>query len=73
MASPTTNHDGTCTGCGSRLIFLDWEERLDSHQIQKLWRCLACKNEFATLHASEEEPMTSAEIIRPFFTNLVVE
>lgn len=73
MASTTKNHDGTCTRCGSRLIFLDWEERLDPHQVQRLWRCLSCKNEFVSLHASEEESATSAEIIKPFFTNLVVE
>ena len=73
MPSTTNNHDGTCTRCGSPLTFLDWEERFDSHQIQKLWRCLACKNEFVTFHASEEKPMTSVEIIKPFFTNLVVE
>jgi len=72
MAS-TNNRDGTCTRCGSRLIYLDWEERFDPHQIQKLWRCFQCKNEFVTLHASEEKSVPSAEIIEPFFTNLVVE
>lgn len=72
MASVATNHDGTCTRCGSRLIHLDWEERLDPHQIQKLWRCLECKNEFVTLHVSEEESATSTEIIEPFLSSLVV-
>lgn len=72
MASTTTNHDGTCTRCGSRLIYLDWEERLDAHQIQKLWRCLECKNEFVTVHASEQENATSTEIIEPFLSSLVV-
>ena len=72
MASTTANHEGTCTHCGSRLIHLDWEERLDSHQIQKLWRCLECKQEFVTLQASEEESASSAEIVKPFFPGLLV-
>ncbi len=72
MASTTTNHDGTCTRCGSRLIYLDWEERLDPHRIQKLWRCFECKHEFVTLQASEDESATSAEIVKPFFSSLLV-
>jgi hypothetical protein len=55
------------------LIHLEWEERFDPHQSQQLWRCLECKNEFVTFHAAEEESTTSAEIIEPFFANLVVE
>jgi hypothetical protein len=55
------------------LIHLEWQERLDPHQIQQLWRCLECRNEFVTLNASEEESAPRDEIIEPFFTNLVVE
>ncbi|OJU25259.1 MAG: hypothetical protein BGN91_00650 [Nitrobacter sp. 62-13] len=73
MASTTQHRNGTCTRCGSRLIHLEWEERLDPHQLQQLWRCLECKNEFVIPRDSEEESTTSAEIIAPFFTNLVVE
>lgn len=73
MASITKDHHGTCTRCGSRLINLEWEERLDPHQIQQLWKCLECRNEFVTVNAFEEDSTTSADIIEPFFTNLVVE
>lgn len=73
MASITKDHRGTCTRCSSRLINLEWEERLDSHQIQQLWKCLECRNEFVTVNAFEEESTTSDDIIEPFFTNLVVE
>ena len=73
MVSATKDHGETCTRCGSRLIHLEWEERFDPHQSQQLWRCLECKNEFVTFHAAEEESTTSAEIIEPFFANLVVE
>lgn len=73
MASTTRDNNETCTRCGSRLIHLEWEERLDPHQLQQLWRCLECRNEFVTLNASEEESAPRDEIIEPFFTNLVVE
>jgi hypothetical protein len=72
MIPVTKGHDGTCTRCGSRLIFLEWEERLDSHQMQKLWQCFECKNKFVTLHVSEEESATSAEIVKPYFSSLLV-
>ena len=73
MASTTKYQDGTCMRCGSRLINLEWEERLNPHQNQQLWRCLECKNEFITLNASDEESVTDAEIVEPFVTSLVVE
>ena len=42
-------------------------------EVQHLWKCLECRKEFVTLDASEEETVTNAEIIEPFFTSLVVE
>ena len=73
MASTANAPDRTCTQCGSHLIRLEWEERLDPHQLRKLWKCIDCNREFTTVEASEEESATSAEIVTPFFTNLVVE
>lgn len=72
MASITKTQNGTCAQCGSHLINLEWEERLDPHKVQHLWKCLDCRKEFVTLDA-DEESSTSAEVIGPFFTNLVVE
>ena len=69
MASITNDDRGTCTRCGSRLIHLERQERLNPPQLQQLWRCLECWNEFVTFHSSEEERATSVEIIEPFFTN----
>ncbi|MEH6952732.1 hypothetical protein V4R08_15785 (plasmid) [Nitrobacter sp. NHB1] len=73
MASTTKDHNETCTRCGSRLIHLEWEERLNPREVQHLWKCLECRKEFITLDASDEESATNAEIIEPFFTSLVVE
>ncbi|WP_412773310.1 hypothetical protein [Nitrobacter sp.] len=73
MASTTQDHNRTCARCGSRLIHLEWEERLEPHQIQQLWKCLECRNEFVTVNAFEEESTTSADVVTPFFTTLVVE
>ncbi len=72
MVSITKAEDRTCAQCGSSLINLEWEERLDPHQVQRLWKCLECRKEFVTLD-SDEENSTSTEVIEPFFTNLVVE
>ncbi len=61
-----------CTRCGSSWVKLDWEERVNPREIQCLWKCLQCKNEFVTLVASDEEPVADEEIVKPFFTNLLV-
>jgi hypothetical protein len=34
---------------------------------------LNCKNEFITQFASDEKPISDAEITRQFFTSLVIE
>jgi hypothetical protein len=49
------------------------DERVNAQEVQYLWRCWNCSNEFVTLVASDEEPTSDAEVTKPFFTSLVVE
>jgi hypothetical protein len=62
-----------CTQCGSKAVNVEWDERVNATQVQYLWRCLNCKNEFITQGASDEKPISDAEISRRFFTSLVIE
>jgi DNA-directed RNA polymerase subunit RPC12/RpoP len=64
-----------CTRCGSKLTCLEWDERVNAREVQYLWRCWNCSNEFVKLVASDEEQTsdTDAEVTKPFFTSLVVE
>jgi DNA-directed RNA polymerase subunit RPC12/RpoP len=73
MASVSSIHAQECTRCGSKLIAPEWDERINAREVQYLWRCLNCQNEFVTLLASDEEPLPIREITEPFFTSLVVE
>ena len=66
-------HEQKCTRCGSKLINSEWDERVNAREVQYLWRCWNCSNEFVTLVASDEEPTSDAEVTKPFFTSLVVE
>jgi DNA-directed RNA polymerase subunit RPC12/RpoP len=72
VTSITKAHNGACPQCGSRLINLEWEEDLNPREVQHLWKCLDCRNEFVTLAASDEKRVTDTAIIEPFFTSLVV-
>jgi hypothetical protein len=54
-------------------VNVEWDERVNATQVQYLWRCLNCKNEFITQGASDEKPISDAEISRRFFTSLVIE
>ena len=61
-----------CTQCGSKAVNVEWDERVNAMQVQRLWRCLNCKNEFITQVASDEKPISYAEITKRFFTSLIV-
>jgi DNA-directed RNA polymerase subunit RPC12/RpoP len=69
---PSPNEE-KCTRCGSKLVKAEWDERLNEQQVQYLWRCWNCQNEFVTVVASDEKPPSETEITKPFFTSLVIE
>ncbi|WGD55185.1 hypothetical protein QA641_15655 [Bradyrhizobium sp. CB1650] len=61
-----------CPQCGSGVVHLEWRERVNAREIQDLWRCFNCQNEFVTAVTSDEREPSVAEITKPFFTSLVV-
>jgi uncharacterized protein with PIN domain len=69
----TQQHEKRCPRCGSDLVSLEWDERVNALEIQDLWRCWRCQNEFITVEASDEKEPSVAEITKPFFTSLVME
>ena len=73
MPSIPSRHEQKCTRCGSKLIDPEWDEQVNAREVQYLWRCWNCSNEFVTLVASDEEPTSDAEVTKPFLTSLVVE
>jgi len=63
-----------CPRCGSKLVNIEWDERVNAQEVQTLRHCLNCSNEFVSLEASkEEQPASDAETTKPFFTSLVIE
>jgi hypothetical protein len=68
----STQHSEKCPQCGSGLVHLEWRERVNAKEIQDLWRCWNCKNEFVTAVTSDEREPSVVEITKPFFTSLVV-
>jgi hypothetical protein len=73
MASISTPHRQECPRCGSALVGLEWDERVNPREVQDLWQCWNCKNKFITTVSSEEKEPSVAEITTPFFTSLVME
>lgn len=73
MASISSPHREKCTRCGSTLVGLEWDERVNEREIQNLWHCWNCNNEFITVVASDEKQPSVDEITKPFFTSLVME
>ena len=72
MASISMPHHEKCLRCGSELIYLEWHERVRAHEVQDLWHCWNCKNEFVTVATSDEKEPTVTDITEPFFTSLLV-
>jgi uncharacterized protein with PIN domain len=73
MLSLSTPHHETCPRCGSGLVSLEWDERVNAREIQDLWRCWKCRNEFITVALSDEKAASVPEITKPFFTSLLME
>jgi hypothetical protein len=73
MGPVSSSYREKCPRCGSALLGLDWDERVNGSEIQDLWHCWNCDNEFITVVASDGKPPPTAEITRPFFTSLLIE
>lgn len=72
MKSISNAHGESCTRCGSTFLTLEWDERVSAQEVEQLWRCLNCNNEFVATVACDEKLPSSAAIIEPFFTSLLV-
>jgi hypothetical protein len=74
MASLSKPRCEICPRCSSWVVSLEWSERINEQEVQKVWHCWECHNEFTTLNASVETAQPSVdEIQRPFFTSLLME
>ena len=73
MAPISSPHHEKCPQCGSSLVSLEWDERANAREVQDLWHCWRCKNEFITVEFSDEREPSITEITKPFFTSLVME
>jgi hypothetical protein len=73
MVSFSSPRHEKCSQCGSGLVSLEWNERVNAREVQDLWHCWNCKNEFITVVTSDEREPSVTEITEPFFTSLVME
>ena len=73
MASISSSRHEKCPRCGSWLVSLEWDERVNAREVQDLWHCWQCQNEFMTNELSHEKLASVSEITKPFFTSLVME
>jgi hypothetical protein len=54
MTSISHLHHERCPRCGSELVSLEWDERVNSREVPDLWHCCKCQNEFTTVEASAD-------------------
>jgi DNA-directed RNA polymerase subunit RPC12/RpoP len=73
MVSFSSPRHEKCSRCGSELVSLEWNERVNAREVHDLWHCWSCKNEFVTVVTSDEKEPSVTEIAEPFFTSLVME
>lgn len=73
MEATSTLHHEKCPRCGSALVSLEWDERINQREVQNLWQCWSCKNKFIRTVASDEKGPSAPEITEPFFTSLLME
>jgi hypothetical protein len=53
-------------------VHLEWRECVNAQEVQYLWHCGNCKNEFVTVVTSDEKEPPVTEITERFFTSLLV-
>jgi DNA-directed RNA polymerase subunit RPC12/RpoP len=73
MTSIASGREQPCSRCGSKLVKAEWDEPVNEREVQHLWRCWNCNNEFVTVEASEDERTPETTVTEPFFTSLVIE
>ena len=73
MPSISKPRSEICPRCGSWLVSLEWDERINEREVEDLWHCWLCQNEFVTVEASDEKDPAVTAITKPFFTSLVME
>ena len=73
MVSISNTHGEKCARCGSALVGLEWEEHVNDREVQDLWHCWNCGDEFITMFASDDEKPPASDITKLFFTSLVME
>jgi transcriptional regulator NrdR family protein len=73
VASISSSHREKCPRCGSWFVTLEWDERVNSREVQDLWHCWQCQNEFITVEFSDEKAPSLTEVTKPFFTSLLME
>jgi transcription elongation factor Elf1 len=72
MASVSIPHHEKCPRCGSGSVHLEWRECVNAQEVQYLWHCGNCKNEFVTVVTSDEKEPPVTGITERFFTSLLV-
>jgi DNA-directed RNA polymerase subunit RPC12/RpoP len=73
MTSIANGREQPCSQCGSKLVKVQWDERVNEREVQYLWRCWNCDHEFVTVVASEDQRTPETAVTEPFFTSLVIE
>ena len=62
MASISSLHGEKCPRCNSTLVGLEWDERVNEREIQNLWHCWNCNNEFITVVSLTEIKKNSLQV-----------
>ena len=48
------------------MVKAEWDEHMNEQEVQYLWHCLNCQNEFVTMVTSDEKTASVTEITKPF-------
>jgi transcription elongation factor Elf1 len=61
-----------CPHCGMVVLCPEWSENVEPQCVASIWHCQVCGSEFETTAQGAVKTHSSAELMRAYFSNLLV-
>jgi DNA-directed RNA polymerase subunit RPC12/RpoP len=61
-----------CARCGTILLCPEWSESVGPQSVVNIWRCSICGKEFETTDKGVAATLSDAELVRAFYSSLLV-
>lgn len=69
---PSLGSPAECPRCGMVVLYPEWSENVGPQRVASIWHCQVCGSEFETTAQGAVKTHSNAELMRAYFSNLLV-